>query len=135
MNCIDIVDLSSDEELGEVDVKPVKLEPGTVVSTIKQQNNHRVQPVKLLKSKTQPRKQASQENKSSNNALSTGQSSSSILEQGQSPGDDTGISSTSAVSPAPICRQFWKAGSYEGGLGSKVKLQSMQLSVILVLYS
>ncbi|XWS60791.1 hypothetical protein CRYUN_Cryun07bG0067500 [Craigia yunnanensis] len=124
MNCVDIVDLSSDDELGEVDVKPVKLEPRAVGSTIKQQNNYRVQPVELLKSKTQPRKQASEENKSSNNALSTGQSSTSVLEQGQSPGDDTSVSSMSAVSPAPICRQFWKAGSYEGGLGSKVKLQT-----------
>ncbi|XP_021292253.1 protein MICRORCHIDIA 6 isoform X3 [Herrania umbratica] len=125
MNCVEIVDLSSDDELGEVDVKPVKLEPGTVVgSTTKQKNNHRFQPVELVKSKTQPGKQASEENKSSNNALSTGQSSTSFLEQGQSPGDDTGISSTSAVSPAPVCRQFWKAGSYEGGLGSKVTLQT-----------
>ncbi|XP_007036271.2 PREDICTED: protein MICRORCHIDIA 6 isoform X1 [Theobroma cacao] len=125
MNCVEIVDLSSDDELGEVDVKPVKLEPGTVVgSTTKQKNDHRFQPVELVKYKTQPGKQASEENKSSNNALSTGQSSTSFLEQGQSPGDDTGVSSTSAVSPAPVCRQFWKAGSYEGGLGSKVTLQN-----------
>lgn len=124
MNCVDIVDLSSDDELGQVDVKPVKLEPGTVGSTIKQQFNHRVQPVKLRKSKTQHRKQASAENRSSNNALSTGQSSNSVLEQGQSPGDDTGVSSMSAASPAPICRLFWKAGGYEKGLGPKVTLQN-----------
>ncbi|KAG4165686.1 hypothetical protein ERO13_A13G086300v2 [Gossypium hirsutum] len=124
MNCLDVVDLSSDDELGEVDLKPVKLEPGTIGSMIQQQQNHSVQPVKLFSSKTQARKQASEENKSSNNALSTGQSSTSVLEQCQSPGDDTGVCSTSAVSPAPICRQFWKAGSYEGGLGSKVTLQN-----------
>ncbi|XVE54980.1 hypothetical protein DITRI_Ditri03aG0124800 [Diplodiscus trichospermus] len=124
MKSVDIVDLSSDDELGEVDVKPVKLEPGTVGSTIKQQNSQRFQPVKLFKSKTQPRKPASEEHKSSNNALSAGQSSNSILEQGQSPGDDTGVSSTSAVSPPPVCRQFWKAGSYEAGVGSQVKLQN-----------
>ncbi|KAL4326302.1 hypothetical protein GQ457_11G005800 [Hibiscus cannabinus] len=121
MNGIEIVDLSSDDELGEVDVKPVKLEPGTIGRTIK---NRSVQSVKLLNSKTQTRKQASEENKSSNNALSTGQSSTSVLEQCQSPGDDAGVCSTSAVSPAPICRQFWKAGSYEGELGSKVSLQN-----------
>ncbi|TYG37018.1 hypothetical protein ES288_D13G108700v1 [Gossypium darwinii] len=124
MNCIDVVDLSSDDELGEVGLKPVKLEPGTIGSMIQQQHNHSVQSVKLFSSKTQARKQASEENKSSNNALSTGQSSTSVLEQCQSPGDDTGVCSTSAVSPAPICRQFWKAGSYEGGLGSKVTLQN-----------
>ncbi|XVF19180.1 hypothetical protein REPUB_Repub11eG0087800 [Reevesia pubescens] len=124
MNCVDIVDLSSDDELGEVDVKPAKLEPGIVGSTMKQENNYRVQPVELLKSKTQPRKQASEENKSSNNALSTGLSNTSFLEQGQSPGDDTGVSSASAISPAPICRQFWKAGNYERELDSKVALQN-----------
>ncbi|GMI84560.1 Microrchidia 6, DEFECTIVE IN MERISTEM SILENCING 11 [Hibiscus trionum] len=117
MNGIEIVDLSSDDELGEVGVKPC-----TVGSTIKPQNNHSVHSVKLLNSKTQTRKQAPEENQSSNNALRTGQSSTNVLEQCVSPGDDTGVCSTSAVSPAPICRQFWKAGNYEGGLGSKVTL-------------
>ncbi|OMP06227.1 hypothetical protein CCACVL1_01666, partial [Corchorus capsularis] len=113
MNSIEIVDLSSDDELGEVVVKPVKLEPGSLV-----------QPVELRRSTNQHRKQTSEENRSSNNALSAGQSSASVLEQGQSPGEDTGVSSLSAVSPAPICRQFWKAGNYEGGLGPKVTIQN-----------
>ncbi|OMO67568.1 hypothetical protein COLO4_30094 [Corchorus olitorius] len=113
MNGIEIVDLSSDDELGEVVVKPVKLEPGSLV-----------QPVELRRSTNQHRKQTSEENRSSNNALSAGQSSASVLEQGQSPGEDTGVSSLSAISPAPICRQFWKAGNYEGGLGPKVTIQN-----------
>ncbi|XP_039027860.1 protein MICRORCHIDIA 6-like [Hibiscus syriacus] len=120
MNGIEIVDLSSDDELGEGDVKSVKVEPGSVRSTIKQQNNHSAQSVKFVDSKEQTRKQASE----ANNALSNGQSSTSVLEQCQSPDDDTGVCSTSALSPAPICRQFWKAGSYEGGLSSKVTLQN-----------
>ncbi|KAK8507895.1 hypothetical protein V6N13_140635 [Hibiscus sabdariffa] len=114
MNGIEIVDLSSDDELGELDARPAKLGPGTVGSTIKQKNNHRVH----------SRKQASGENKSSTIALSAGQSSTSLLEQCQSPGGDTRVCSTSAISLAPICRQFWKAGSYGEGLGSKVTLQN-----------
>ncbi|KAJ4712371.1 protein MICRORCHIDIA 6 [Melia azedarach] len=52
------------------------------------------------------------------------QSSNSVLEQGQSPVDDTGISSSLSISPAPLCRQFWKAGNYDNGLGSKVTPQN-----------
>ncbi|KAK8546517.1 hypothetical protein V6N12_027297 [Hibiscus sabdariffa] len=125
MDGIEIVDLSSsDDELGELDANPAKLGPGTVGSKIKQKNNHSVHSVKLLNSKTQTTNQASGENKSSTNAVSTGQSSTSVLEQCRSPGDDTRVCSTPAGSLAPICRQFWKAGSYEEGLGSKVTLQN-----------
>ncbi|KAJ0048519.1 hypothetical protein Pint_15486 [Pistacia integerrima] len=125
MSCRDIVDLISDDEAGPVDVKAVKLEPDSVGSTFLQKYNHN-QTSEHRKSKTQPRRQESEENKSSN-ALSAGQSSNSVLEQGQSPVDDTGISSTSSICPAPLCRQFWKAGNYEDGLGSKVTFQSMHL--------
>ncbi|KAJ0048517.1 hypothetical protein Pint_15480 [Pistacia integerrima] len=122
MSCRDIVDLISDDEAGPVDVKAVKLEPDSVGSTFLQKYNHN-QTSEHRKSKTQPRRQESEENKSSN-ALSAGQSSNSVLEQGQSPVDDTGISSTSSICPAPLCRQFWKAGNYEDGLGSKVTFQN-----------
>ncbi|XP_042039413.1 protein MICRORCHIDIA 6-like [Salvia splendens] len=35
------------------------------------------------------------------------------------PIDDSGFCSTSSISPAPICRQFWRAGDYEDMLISK----------------
>lgn len=104
MNCIDLVELSSDDELGEVDVKPVKLEPGVVGGKVKE-------------------KQSQKENRNSN-VLSNGNSSSSVLEQGHSPENDTVVSSVANLSPAPVCRQFWKAGNYEDGNRSKVTLQN-----------
>ncbi|XP_044487407.1 protein MICRORCHIDIA 6-like isoform X3 [Mangifera indica] len=118
MSCRHIVDLSSDDEAGPVDLKAIKLEPDSVGSTFLQKYYHN-QTSGHGESKTQLRRQESEENKSSN-----GQSINSVLEQGQSPIDDTGISSTSSICPPPLCRQFWKAGNYEDGLGSKVKFQN-----------
>ncbi|XP_050259338.1 protein MICRORCHIDIA 6 isoform X1 [Quercus robur] len=122
MSTIDIVDLSSDDESEDLNVKAVKLEPGIVGGRV-QQKEIKPQLVKHQTSKTQYRRQESEENRSSN-ALSTGQSNSSILDQGQSPIDDTSLSSSSPICPAPLCRQFWKAGSYDDGLGSKVSIQN-----------
>nr|XP_011464835.1 PREDICTED: MORC family CW-type zinc finger protein 3 isoform X4 [Fragaria vesca subsp. vesca] len=96
MSLIDVVELSSDDELGEVDVKPVKLELGA-------------QTVKNKLWKTQRAIQDSEEN------------SSSVLDQGQSPLHDTGIS---CISLAPLCRQFWKAGNYNDGIASKPTFQN-----------
>ncbi|GAV80922.1 hypothetical protein CFOL_v3_24381 [Cephalotus follicularis] len=71
------------------------------------------------KSKTRLRRQESEEN--------TGQSSNSMLVHGQSLVGDTGVSSTSSICQAPLRRQFSESGTYDGRLGSKVPLQSMQL--------
>lgn len=122
MSTLDIVDLSSDDESEDLNVKAVKLEPGIVGSRV-QQKEIKPQLLKHQTSKTQYRRQESEENRSSN-ALSTGQSNSSILDQGQSPLDDTSLSSSSPICPAPLCRQFWKAGSYDDGLASKVSIQN-----------
>jgi hypothetical protein len=128
MSFIDVVDLSSDDECGHLNVKAVKLEPGVVGGRIQQKEN-KVQLVKRQKYETQCRRQESEENRSAN-ALSTGKSSSSILDQGQSSVDDTSLPSTSPTCSAPLCRQFWKAGNYDDGIGSKVSLQSNLLSDI-----
>lgn len=123
MSSIDIVDLCSDDEDGQVDEISIKLEPDCVGGTTQRKYYYKDDPAEHWQSKSQPRKQDSEEKKSSI-ALSTGQSSNSVLEQGQSPVDDTGISSSSSICPAPLCRQFWKAGNYEDGLGSKATLQN-----------
>lgn len=41
-----------------------------------------------------------------------------------SPIDDSSFCSTSSISPAPICRQFWRAGDYDDRLISKPACQS-----------
>ncbi|XP_044477564.1 protein MICRORCHIDIA 6-like [Mangifera indica] len=122
MSCTDIVDLSSDDEAGPVDIKAIKLEPDSVGSPFLHKYYHNLTS-EHWKSKTQSGRQKSEENESSN-ALSAGKSSNSILERGQSLVDDTVISSASSICPAPLCRQFWKAGNYEDGFGSKVTFQN-----------
>ncbi|XP_020537498.1 protein MICRORCHIDIA 6 isoform X2 [Jatropha curcas] len=116
--------MQSDNELEKVDMKAIKLESDFVAVGLAEVGKkvQRVQLAKHLKSSAQFGRQEFEENRSST-ALSPGQSSSSVLEQGQSP-DDTGISSASTICPAPLCRQFWKAGNYDDCLGSKVTLQN-----------
>ncbi|CAN0901173.1 Protein MICRORCHIDIA 6 [Linum grandiflorum] len=56
--------------------------------------------------------------------FNTPRSGSTILEQEQSPVNDADICSTSTLPPAPPCRQFWKAGSYNDAHCSKAALQN-----------
>ena len=128
MSFLDIVDLCSDDENGEVDVKPVKLESNIIEGEIQLLQGHEIPQAQYRLFKTHCRTQELEENRDSN-ALSTGQSSISILDQGQSPMDDTSLSSTSPACLAPLCRQFWKAGNYDDERGSKVTLQSMFLTI------
>ena len=129
MTFVDVVDISSEDELVELDVKAVKLEADVVGSTMQHEESSKAQVAKHQMSTTKSTRQEFEENRSSN-ALSTGHSNSSILDQGQSPVDDTGLSSTSPICQAPICRQFWKAGNYDDSLGSKVTLQSIVLLLL-----
>ncbi|XP_024030527.1 protein MICRORCHIDIA 6 isoform X2 [Morus notabilis] len=123
MTLIDVVDLSSDDELEELDVKAVKLEPDSIGSMTQQKANSKVQLAKNQISKTISTRQDYQENRSLN-ASSTAHSSSCVLDQVQSTMDDASLSSTLFASPAPLCRHFWKAGNYDDRLVSKVAHQN-----------
>ena len=123
MTLVEVVELSSDDddEVGELGVKKaVKLEADLDVET------HQI----IVSSKPNSTRQENKEEDNNNGSLhasNTGNSNSSIiLDQGQSPVEDTGLSSTLSMSPAPVCRQFWKAGNYDDGLTSKVTHQSMK---------
>lgn len=129
MTFVDVVDISSEDELVELGVKAVKLEADVIGSTMQQEEKTKAQVAKHQTSTTKSTRQEFEEDRSSN-ALSTGHSNSSILDQGQSPVDDTGLCSTSPICQAPICRQFWKAGNYDDDLGSKVTLQSIVLLLL-----
>ncbi|PSS35237.1 Protein MICRORCHIDIA like [Actinidia chinensis var. chinensis] len=74
------------------------------------------------KSKTHSIGEESQENRSSV-AFSISQNDSSVLDQRCSPVDEASPSSVTSFGPAPICRQFWKAGNYDMGEGSKSQLR------------
>ncbi|KAL0799786.1 hypothetical protein Bca101_054961 [Brassica carinata] len=64
---------------------------------------------------SKPLPQDSEENRGSVGA----QSSTSVVDQVRTPPDDPGVTSSSTICPAPVCRQFWKAGSYNDELSSK----------------
>lgn len=118
----EIVDLSSDDEEGS-NLKAVKLEPGVGGAVVLPKEHAKKNIIKLEKPNTEFVSQGFDENRSPN-VWSAGQSSSSILDQVPSPADDSGLTSPSPLCPAPVCRQFWKAGNYNDGVPSNVTVQS-----------
>ncbi|KAK4479353.1 hypothetical protein RD792_014865 [Penstemon davidsonii] len=46
-----------------------------------------------------------------------------LLDKEQFQVDDSSLCSTSSISPAPLCRQFWRAGNYDDKLNSKPTCQ------------
>ena len=62
-------------------------------------------------------------------AFNTGQrnSKSSMSDQDGTSMDESSLFSATVVSPAPIHRQFWKAGNYDMGHSSKATTQSIGL--------
>ncbi|KAJ6761428.1 ZINC FINGER CW-TYPE COILED-COIL DOMAIN PROTEIN 3 [Salix koriyanagi] len=109
--------------LEKVDLKAIKLETEYVGEGVQEENRRKAQQAEVRKSGTQFKRQKTEENRSLI-ALTTGQSNSIVLERGKSPLDDSSISFASTICPAPLCRQFWKAGNYDDGLNSKTTLQN-----------
>ncbi|GER43077.1 histidine kinase [Striga asiatica] len=58
------------------------------------------------------------------NSLGRRNGSASVLDEEQTPARDSSFASTSSISPAPICRQFWKAGNYDDRLNLKPSSQN-----------
>lgn len=58
-------------------------------------------------------------------------SGTSVLDQEQSPLDDANLCSTSPISAAPLCRQFWKTGDYNDDLTPKSTTKCIDLLIIL----
>ncbi|XP_019457086.1 PREDICTED: protein MICRORCHIDIA 6-like isoform X2 [Lupinus angustifolius] len=113
---IEFVDLCSDDEGGQVGANAVNA-GSDFVSCVKQQN---------VTNKGQQCHSTSQDyNKNiSSNGPSTCHSYSGLMEPGLLPDDDTGLSYSSPICETPLCRMFWKAGTYKNGLGSKVRIQN-----------
>lgn len=81
-------------------------------------------------------RQESEENRTSS-PLRSGILGRSVFDQEESQVDEANLCSTSPICPAPLCRQFWKAGSYNEGLVSKPILQSIisKFSLLLEEYT
>ncbi|KAK4270770.1 hypothetical protein QN277_019542 [Acacia crassicarpa] len=98
----EIIDLSSDDEC-DVVLKAAKLESDFAVHGEEDSEGNM---------------------NSSGPTQGTGHGGSSVLEQGLSPVDNLYPSYTSPIAAEPLCRQFWKSGNYDDGLGSKVPVQN-----------
>lgn len=120
-----IGDLCSDQNTGEV-VKALKSEPDLVGRSMEIRAHNKPVLDNFAQSKTHHRQEV--EDNRSSSAVSTGQSGTSALDQEQSQFDHTSPCLTSPISPAPLCRQFWKAGKYDDGVAPKANLQSTLLS-------
>ncbi|KAL8230604.1 hypothetical protein R6Q57_000382 [Mikania cordata] len=95
---MDITEFFSDYVQDEVDTVAVKLENDLGEAPGQQKQNY------------------NEENRSSTGT--------SVLDQEQSPADDANLCSTSPVSAAPLCRQFWKAGTYNDDITPKSTTKS-----------
>lgn len=102
-------------KMGEVDTSRVKSEPefsGGLIQNGEFHSSYLAPPGWDV----QPRAQESVDKKTSN-AITTAENNASTLEE------DTYFS-TSPICPAPLCRQFWKAGNYEDVLSSRSQVQN-----------
>lgn len=115
--------LSSNHGLGEVGTKAVKLEQDFVRGCLQQNEYLKTYVASCEESKSLVRRPDKSMSASSNAPNSDAR----VASQDRSPVDDSGLCSTSSISPAPICRQFWKAGSYSDRLSSKPTSQSTAL--------
>ncbi|KAE9602633.1 putative histidine kinase-like ATPase domain-containing protein [Lupinus albus] len=112
MSEIEIVDLCSDDEGGQVGHSG-----SDFVSCAKQQNET---------SKGQQCHSTCQDydKNISFNGPSTCHRYSGLVEPGLLPDDDIGLSYSSPICETPLCRMFWKAGTYDNGPGSKIQIQN-----------
>ncbi|CAA0808534.1 Histidine kinase-- DNA gyrase B-- and HSP90-like ATPase family protein [Striga hermonthica] len=58
------------------------------------------------------------------NSIGRRNGSATVLDNEQTPAGDSSFASTSSIRPAPICRQFWKAGNYDDKLNLKPSSQN-----------
>ncbi|GFY83125.1 histidine kinase-, DNA gyrase B-, and HSP90-like ATPase family protein [Actinidia rufa] len=117
--------MSGDDHIGKSSGTDSKKGMDCVLGASEQKGKTKTK-IKIVcrKSKTHSIGEESQENRSSV-AFSISQNDSSVLDQRCSPVDEASPSSVTSFGPAPICRQFWKAGNYDMGEGSKSQLRTI----------
>ncbi|PIN20254.1 MORC family ATPase [Handroanthus impetiginosus] len=115
--------LSSNHGLGELGVKAVKLEQDSVGRSL-QQHEYPKFDLKSCEASSLIRRHETEQSRRST-ILNTPSNGASILDQEHPPIDDSSFCSTSSICPAPICRQFWKAGNYDDKLISKPTSQTV----------
>ena len=126
MEIVEIVDLSSDDEGAKVGPRAVQLDSDFVSGVQQQHVTNKGHLPKHQRSRSHSTRQNSEENISSSGPNAC-HSYSGVLEQALLPVDNTGLSYLSPICAALLCRKFWKAGNYDNGLVSKVRVPSNQI--------
>ncbi|KAF5206070.1 Microrchidia-like protein, partial [Thalictrum thalictroides] len=123
MSFPEVVDLCSDDEVVHEEVNVVTQEPGSNSSTVHQKKNLTTDWAKKPRSMSHRTWEESPANRSAN-ILNSVESNSAI--QGQLGSATNGSALPSRLPPAPLCRQFWKAGNYDDAQAAKLQLQGGQ---------
>ncbi|KAK4437267.1 protein MICRORCHIDIA 6 [Sesamum alatum] len=110
--------LSSNHGLGELGVKAVKLEQDIIGRSLQQNECPKIELTSREESNSFFRRHEIEKSRRST-ILNTPNSGARVLDQEWPLVDDSSLCSTSSISPAPICRQFWRAGYYDDRLNSK----------------
>ncbi|KAL2243709.1 UNVERIFIED_CONTAM: Protein MICRORCHIDIA 6 [Sesamum indicum] len=116
--------LSSNHGLGELRVKVVKLEQDIIGRSLQQYECPKFELTSREESNSFIRRHEIGKSRRST-ILNTPNSGARVLDQEWPLVDDSSFCSTSSISPAPICRQFWKAGYYDDRLNAKPTYQSI----------
>ncbi|KAM7512477.1 hypothetical protein LguiB_011352 [Lonicera macranthoides] len=111
MSSENLIDLCSDNEMGDSGGKAGEKRPHYALGTSELEGNN-YNKIKKLRG-----------NSSSSNVVGISQSGSSILEQGCCVDDESSPSFLPSLCPPPVCRQFWKAGNYEMEHSAKAPIQ------------
>ncbi|XP_020974162.1 protein MICRORCHIDIA 6 isoform X2 [Arachis ipaensis] len=114
MGGIEIIDLSSDDEIEKVIPIAVKQEPDLVLDVKQEKSTNKGQLANRNGSRIHSVRQDSE-----NNIFSSSPRNGLVANQGLPPGDDSDISYASPICAAPLTRQFWKAGTYDDGPACK----------------
>ncbi|KAL5723868.1 hypothetical protein ACHQM5_007210 [Ranunculus cassubicifolius] len=134
MSFPEVIDLSSDDESGEANLNVVKQEPANgireaEVIAVKQEPGLNSSNIRQKSFNTEDLSQRQTSTSHSTwqespaNGPNTLQSNSGVLGQMRS---SNGSAFGPKLPPAPLCRQFWKAGSYDDAQASKSQVQSGQ---------
>ncbi|KAL6524491.1 Protein MICRORCHIDIA 6 [Orobanche hederae] len=102
--------LNSNHGLGELGAKAVKLEQDISGRPLQQNDDSKLKLTSHGESNF---------HNGRSTILKTPNNGASFLDQEHAPTDDPSFCSTSSICPAPICRQFWKAGNYDDRLSIK----------------
>ncbi|KAH6815751.1 hypothetical protein C2S51_020571 [Perilla frutescens var. frutescens] len=112
--------LNSNHGLGELGMNAVKLEQDIIGRSLQENEYLKFDLINCKESNSLIRRPETEYNRRS--TILNAPNSVSGLEC--SPNDDSSFCSTSSISPAPLCRQFWKAGNYDDRRISKPTRQN-----------